>query len=102
MSDGKVAGSIGKQTPEQQKMAKYKKLSMNADDVMYVADELAFYVHGKHNGLVNVENVVRLQLSDLIAMFAPVFGNVLLPMAVASQQQLEKLAATPASPLVKL
>lgn len=101
MSDGKVVGAIPQKSPEQQaadaKRKQYKKLSMDGDDVMYVADEMAFYCHGKHSSIVNVECVVRLQVSDLIIMFAPLFAQVLLPMTVAAQEQMVKKS----SPIVK-
>lgn len=100
---GKKGGGFFAGPSQQQqndKMANYKKLAVVGDDVMYVDAEMAFYCHGKHPTLAGIESVVVLKLSDLIAMFAPVFAGVLLPLSVAAEKQLGEKAKEAASKLI--
>ncbi len=93
-TDKKFAGRIGVPTQAQQgaKLAAFKKISVEGDDCMYVASEMAFYCHGKHKTLAGVESVVRLTLADILMMIGPCYAPILIPMVVAAQEQ-QKAAA---------
>lgn len=87
MADDKVAGSIGVKSLDDIKTEKYKQTALISDDAIWVQSDMAFYVHGKHRQLAGVEGVIKMNLTDILALTAGACGTTLMQMALAAQQQ---------------
>jgi hypothetical protein len=95
MGEKKIAGVIrnAETAALTEKMEQYQREAIPSVDSMYVAADMRFYVHAKHPTIVGVEATIALSLADVIALVAPALHQVILPMTLAAQIQLQQQKA---------